>query len=162
MHRARRRAAERVRPLGLSAHGRRVQRVAGVRVGSGGAKLRVPVTRPLAALALLAALPLAVAGCAALQSLLGPAVTAAGAGLGAYEAQIAAAASAKGIPSGDPRVLAAVADAKRLAEKRAAEDKARDAAEARDLAAIRARLDATARPCVPVAPVDAGAEGGAP
>jgi len=106
----------------------------------------------------------ALAGCTALASLLGPAAvpvaTAAGAGLGAYEAQVAAAASARGLPTSDPRVLDAIAEARKLAEKRAAEDKARDEREARDVAALRAMLDASARACVPAPLVDAGAEGG--
>lgn len=89
-------------------------------------------------------------GCAALQSLLGPAVAAAGAGLGAYEAELSAAAKAKGIPSGDPAVLQAIADAKRLAEKRAAEDRARDEAERAQLEAIKAKLGA--RPACTPAP----------
>jgi hypothetical protein len=114
----------------------------------------------IAAIALFLAFTIALSGCAALSSALGLAGPAVGAGLGAYEAEVQRAAAAKGIPSSDPRVLAAVADARKLAEKRAAEDKARDEAEARAVAEIKARLDA--RPCLAVDAGAADAQVGAP
>lgn len=87
------------------------------------------------------------AGCAALAELIGPAATVAGSALSAYERTIVEAGKAQGLSPSDPKVLAAIAQARAIAEKRAAEDKARDAAaqaeaKARDVAA---RADAKAR-----------------
>jgi hypothetical protein len=107
--------------------------------------------RHLAPAMLLALAVLALPGCEALAPFLAPAAAAAGAGLGAYESQITAAASAKGIPSSDPRVLSAIANARQLAEQRAREDLARDQAARVQLEALKASLDA--RPaCPPAAP----------
>lgn len=114
-------------------------------------------------LSLLAALSL---GCSALSSLLGAAAPA------AYEAAVAAESRRLGLPQDDPAVLAAVRKAQALAEKRAAEDKARDAAAKADLDALLVELrsrptcpSCPACPSLPMAPavlpvVDAGADGG--
>lgn len=60
------------------------------------------------------------------------------------------AAKAKGIPTSDPRVLKAIDDARKLAEKRAAEDKARDELEKAQLKTIAEAI--TAKPVCPPVP----------
>lgn len=105
---------------------------------------------------------LGVAGCEALAPILGPAVTAAGAGIGAYEAQVRGEAAARGVATSDPRVLAAIDQARRADAKAAAESRRRDEEEARRIAEIGAALaELRARPvCPPVADAGAG-DGGA-
>jgi len=138
------------------------------------------VTRPLL---LVGCLLLTLPACELLGALAGPAATAAGAGLGAYEAQVRAQASAAGAHASDPAVLAAIEvareedaraarESKARDEAAAAESKARAAAEAKRAARIAAELAALRRPCpacprcpeaLPPAPVvlpvaDAGAD----
>ena len=84
------------------------------------------------------------AGCSALSSLFGAAAPA------AYEAAVAAESKRLGLPQDDPKVLAAVAKAQALAERRAAEEAARDKAEKADLEAVLAEL--RARPTCPSCP----------
>jgi hypothetical protein len=120
---------------------------------------------------------LSLAGCEALAPFLAPAASAVASGVGAYEAQVRAAASAQGLPASDPKVLAAIAEAKKAdaaaavaAEKRdralaaaVASARAEERQHAAEVAAALAKLGAC--PVVPApvpAPVvDAGAaEGG--
>ena len=133
--------------------------------------------RALVAYMLCGAALLALPACELLGALAGPAATAAGAGLGAYEAQVRAQASAAGVPSSDPAVLRAIESAREADAKAASESKARDEAEARRTARIASELAALRRPCpacsrcpeaLPPAPVvaadagavDAAADGG--
>lgn len=92
---------------------------------------------------------------------------AASAGLGLYERAVRAGAASKG-QSPDPKLLALAKKIDAAVAKASAEDRARDEAEAAQIAALAARL-AELSPCLPVAPAvlpvadagsDASAEGG--
>ncbi len=93
----------------------------------------------------------ALSGCAELASLIGPAATAAGAGVGAYEKALQDAQAAKATSKDKAEVIAAIERARAEAAKRAAEDKARDEQARAKLEALAAELAADAHPC-PVCP----------
>jgi hypothetical protein len=92
----------------------------------------------LAALSFLGG-PLALlAGCAELAALAGPAASVIASGVGAYEKQVRDAAATQGVPTSDPKVIAAIEAARKADAAAAAAAERRDKALASAVASARA------------------------